>query len=237
MLAESGQRGPGTCHGLFRVREAPGRASGQPLTARLRGQPGPAGGGEVRELRGGNACGAPAPAAREEAAAERSALPALLRGRSRGHSPYGPAPGGVPGQSLEPDGAAGRAPLPATRTGRRPLGPTRRWVRRAPLGPRTLAWVEGKERSWGAQVPPVNTVAGQNTSDGSTPRLSHCGIKAKPGLLPPSPCGLGPRRCRAGACSKAHRWLCLKGAESREGRRGRGGAAGVRAPLPRSGAS
>lgn len=191
------------------------------------GAAGPAGGGEVRALRGGNACGTPAPAAREEAAGERRSPPALPRGAvAGGHCPTAPLRVGSRGRALSPT---------AERGGHRSPQPHEGGGGSGCAGPRSLAGVEGTERSWGARVLPVNTAAGQNTFDGSTPRLPHRGIKSKPGLLPPGPCGRGPRRCRAGACPKAHKWLSLKGTESREGRRGRGSAAGVGARLPRMG--
>lgn len=91
------------------------------------------------------------------------------RGGPGGHCPHGPSPGGVPGQGLEPDGSAGWAPLPTAGTGRRQESGGGAGC----AGPCSLAGVEGTERGWGARVPPVNTAAGQNTSDGSTPRLPH----------------------------------------------------------------
>lgn len=256
MLAESGEGGSGARHGLFRVREAPGRAPGQPLTAPRRGQLGPAGGGEVRALRGGTRA-----APRPPPPGERHAPPRCSEGRSGGTAPTAPLRVGSRGRALSPTAPRGghRSPQLAQAGGRPgPRGRRGRWELRAPLGARTLAAVEGTERNWGAQVSPVNTAAGRNTSDGSTPRFPNRGTESKPGLLPPAPAdsvhaGGGPApvakptggclyrdrvpgrsqrerwRCRSGGSAPAHRASCSpRGARL-------GGTEGLRQGSPRRG--
>lgn len=111
---ERGRRA-GTCHGLRRVRAARGGRRDSPCE----GTAGPGGGGKVRALCG-NACGAPAPAARGEAAGERRAPPALLRGVVPGALPPTAAlRAGSRGRALSPTAPRGgqRCPQPAQRGG------------------------------------------------------------------------------------------------------------------------
>lgn len=256
MLAESGEGGSGARRGLFRVREAPGRAPGQPLTAPRRGQLGPAGGGEVRALRGGTRA-----APRPPPPGERRAPPRCSEGRSGGTAPTAPLRVGSRGRTLSPTAPRGghRSPQLTLAGGRPgPRGRRRRWKLRAPLGARTLAAVKGTERNWGAQVSPDNTAAGRNTSDGSTPRFPNRGTESKPGLLSPAPAdsvqaGGGPApvpkptggclyRDRVPGRSQRERWRCRSGGSaparrascSPKGAR-LGGTEGLRQGSPRRG--
>lgn len=232
LLAESGEGGSGARRGLFRVREAPGRAPGQPFTAPRRGQLGPAGGGEVRALRGGTRA-----APRPPPPGERRAPPRCSEGRSGGTAPTAPLRVGSRGRALSPTAPRGghRSPQLTLAGGRPgPRGRRRHWKLRPRSGPAPWRRWRGRNAIGALRCPP--TIPRQDGIPLTAPHRAF--PTAEPRASPacyPQPLRTRSKQVAGRRLSQSPQVAVSTGTGSREGRRGRGGAAGVGAPLPRVG--